>query len=104
MPRVQFKLWRVLHAHRGAELLEGIRNQDNDRSKRAMVRFREAREKGAIAFVQCLGVSNEEKMGHATVMVTGRRPAALMHLVHKDGMELPHPQPSTPLRCGKIPL
>ena len=27
-----------------------------------MVRFRGAREKGAMAFVECLGVSNEDKM------------------------------------------
>ena len=30
--------------------------------KRAMVRFREAREKGAMAFVECLRVSQEDTM------------------------------------------
>ena len=30
--------------------------------KKAMVRFRGAREKGAMAFVGCLGVSQEDKM------------------------------------------
>ena len=62
MPRVQSKLARVLHAYRGAKLLEDIRNEDNDRSKRVMVKFRGAREKGAIENLECLGVSNEDKM------------------------------------------
>ena len=30
--------------------------------KRAMARFRRAREKGAMAFVECLGVSQEDTM------------------------------------------
>ena len=61
-PRVQSKLSRVLHARRGAKLLEDIRNQDNYTMKRAMVQFRGAREKGAMAFVECLGVSREDTM------------------------------------------
>ena len=62
MPRVQSKLSRAPHAHRGAKLLEDLQKAGNNRSKTAMVRFRGAREKGAMALVECLGVSNEDKM------------------------------------------
>ena len=62
MPRVHSKLSSVLHAHRGANLFEDLRNEKDYRSKRAIVRFREARVKGTMAFLECLGISNEDKM------------------------------------------
>ena len=42
------------------KLLEELRNQDNDRSKRAMIMLRVEREKGTLAFVEYLGVSRED--------------------------------------------
>ena len=61
VPRVQSKLSRALHAHRGKKLLQDLQTQESAATKRAMVRFR-AREKGAMAFVQCLGFSQEDTM------------------------------------------
>ena len=57
VPRVQLKLSRALHAHRGKKLLQDIQTQESAAMKRAMVRFRGAREKGAMTFVECLGIS-----------------------------------------------
>ena len=85
MLRVQSNLLRVLQAHRGAKRLEDIRNQDNDKSKRAIVRFREAREKGAMAFVECLGVSNEDKMEGSPWRKTLDRGLALHDAVEPVG-------------------
>ena len=62
VPRVQSKLSRALHAHRGKKLLQGLQTQETTPIQRAMVRFRGAREKGAMAFVECLGVSQEDTM------------------------------------------
>ena len=62
VPRVQSKLSRALHAHRGEKLLQDFQTQESAATKRAMVRFRGAREKGAMAFVECLGVSQEDTM------------------------------------------
>ena len=62
VPRVQSKLWRALHAHRGKKLLQDLQTQESAATKRAMVRFRGAREKGAMAFVECLGFSQEDTM------------------------------------------
>ena len=62
VPRVQSKLSRALHAHRGKKLLQDRRTQESVAKKRAMVRFRGAREKGAMAFVECLGFSQEDTM------------------------------------------
>ena len=62
VPRVQSKLSRALHAHRGKKLLQDIQTQESAAMKRAMVRFRGAREKGAMAFVECLGFSQEDMM------------------------------------------
>ena len=59
VPRVQSKLSRALHAHRGKKLLQDLQTQA---TKRAMLRFRGAREKGAMAFVECLGFSQEDTM------------------------------------------
>ena len=62
VPRVQSKLSRALHAHRGKKLLQDLQTQESAATKRAMVRFRRAREKGAMAFVECLGFSQEDTM------------------------------------------
>ena len=62
VPRVQSKLSRALHAHRGKKLLQDLQTQESAAMKSAMVRFRGAREKGAMAFVECLGVSQEDTM------------------------------------------
>ena len=62
VPRVQSKLSRALHAHRGKKLLQDLQTQESAATKRAMVRFRGAREKGAMAFVECLGFSQEGTM------------------------------------------
>ena len=59
--RVQSKFSRALHAHRG-KLLQDLQTQESAATKRAMVRFRGAREKGAMAFVECLGFSQEDTM------------------------------------------
>ena len=62
VPRVQSKLSRALHAHRGKKLLQDLKTQESAATKRAMLRFRGAREKGAMAFVECLGFSQEDTM------------------------------------------
>ena len=62
VPRVQSKLSRALHAHRGKKLLQDLQTQESTAMKRAMARFRGAREKGAMAFVECLGVWQEDTM------------------------------------------
>ena len=51
IPRVQSKLSCALHAHRRKKLLQDLQIQESAAMKRAMVRFRGAREKGAMAFV-----------------------------------------------------
>ena len=53
--RVQSKLSNALHAHRGKKLLQDLQTKESAAMKRAMVRFRGAREKGAMTFVECLG-------------------------------------------------
>ena len=62
VPRVRSKLSRALHAHRGKKPLQDLQTQESAVTKRAMVRFRGAREKGAMAFVECLGFSQEDTM------------------------------------------
>ena len=62
VPRVQSKLSRALHVHRGKKLLRNLQTQESTTTKRAMVRFRGAREKSAMSFVECLGVSQEDTM------------------------------------------
>ena len=62
VPRVQSKLSRALHAHRGKKLLQDLQTQESAATKRAMVRFRGAQEKGAMAVVECLGFSQEDTM------------------------------------------
>ena len=61
VPRVQSKLSRAL-AHRGKKLLQDLQTQESAATKRAMVRFRGAREMGAMAFVECLGFSQQDTM------------------------------------------
>ena len=56
---------QALHVHRGKKLLQDLQNVQNLESatiKRAMVRFRGAREKGAMTSVECLRVSQEDTM------------------------------------------
>ena len=62
VPRVQSKLSRALHAHRGKKLLQDLQNLENTALKRAIVRFRGAREKGAMAFLECQGISQKDTM------------------------------------------
>ena len=62
VPRVQSKLSRALHAHRRNKLLQDLQTQESAAMKRAVVRFRGAREKGAMTFVECLGFSQEDAM------------------------------------------
>ena len=62
VPRVQSKLCRALHAHRGKKLLQDLQTLKSVAMKRAMVRFKGAREKGAMTFVECLGISQEDRM------------------------------------------
>ena len=56
---VQSKLSLVLHGHRGKNLLQDLLTLESTTMKRAMVIFKEAREKGAMAFVEYVGVSKE---------------------------------------------
>ena len=62
VPRVQSKLSRAPHVHRGKNLLQDLQTLESAAMKRAMVIFRGAREKGAMAFVEFLGVSQEDMM------------------------------------------
>ena len=62
VPRVQSKLSRTLHAHHGKKLLQDLQTQESAAMKRAMVRFRGAREEGAMVFVECLGFSQQDTM------------------------------------------
>ena len=62
VPRVQSKLSHAFRVHRVKKLLQGRQNLESTVMKRAMVRFRGAREKRAMAFVECLGVSQEDTM------------------------------------------
>ena len=62
VPRVQSKLPRAFHAHRVKKLLQDLQTQESAVMKRALVRFRGAREKVVMAFVECLGLSQEDTM------------------------------------------
>ena len=62
VPRVQSKLSYALHVHRGKKLLQDLQTLDNTTIKKAMVRFRGMREKGSMAFVECLEFLQEDKM------------------------------------------
>ena len=109
VPRVQSKLSRALRAHRGKKLLQDLQTQESAAMKRAMVRFRGAREKGAMAFVECLGFLQEDTMeGPLWREVTWQwLPAKIhpppRHILHKDGMENSHSQSGVPPGAGSIP-
>ena len=125
--RVQSKLSRALHAHRGKKLLQDLQTQESAATKRPMVRFRGAREKGAMAFVECLGFSQEdttegplwgETLGRSLGshdadgtcwwdvswqwLPAGNHPPP-RHILLKDRMELSHPQSGAPPGTGSIP-
>ena len=57
VPRVQSILSSALHAHRWKTFLLSLLNVVSTTIKRAIVKFRGAREKGAMEFLECLGVS-----------------------------------------------
>ena len=61
VPRVQSKLSRALHAHRGKKTLQDLQTPKSAAMKRAMVRFKGAQE-DVMAFVECLGFSQEDTM------------------------------------------
>ena len=61
VPRVQSKL-RAPSTHTVGRSSCKISKPKNTATKRAMVRFRGAREKGAMAFVELLGFSQEDTM------------------------------------------
>ena len=60
--RVQSKPSRALHANCGKKLLQDLQTLESAAVKRSMVRSRGAREKGAMVFVECLVVSQEDTM------------------------------------------
>ena len=60
VPRVQSKLTRTLHAHRGKKLLQDLQILESTAMKRAMARSRGRREKDAMAFVKYLEISQED--------------------------------------------
>ena len=62
VPRVQSIPLRALHAHRGKKFLQSLLNVVSTTIKRAMVKFRGAREKGAMGVLECLGVSQQDTM------------------------------------------
>ena len=62
-PDERNELSHALHAHREKRLLCDLQNLEHAAMKRAMVRFREAREKDAMALVKCLGISQKDTMG-----------------------------------------
>ena len=62
VPRGQLHLSRALHAHRGKKILQDLHNLESTATKKAMVRFRGAREKGTMIFVEWLGFSEEATM------------------------------------------
>ena len=126
VPRVQSKLSRARHAHHGEKLLQDLETQERTPVKRDMVRFRGTWEKGTMAFVECLKVSQEDTMGgplwretsgrslgshDAAELVGGmawqRLPARNhpppRHILNKDGMELSHSQSGAPSGTDSIP-
>ena len=60
MPRVQSKLSRALHVHRGKKLLHDVQNLESTAMKIAMVWFRGDWGKSAMTFVECLVVGQED--------------------------------------------
>ena len=123
VPRVQSILSRALHAHRGKTFLQSLLNVVSTTIKRAMVKFRGAREKGAIGVLECLGVSQQDTMegylwrmrlgrslgSHDAarhvggIWLPGRNQPSLRDILPKDGMKLFHPQLRAPPGTGSIP-
>ena len=126
VPHVQSELSRALHAHRGKKLLQDLQTQESAATKRAMVRFRGARKKGAMAFVQCLGFSQEDTMegplwretlgrslgSHDATELVGemchgngyQQETTRLHVISCSKlMELSHPQSRAPPGTGSIP-
>ena len=117
VPRIRSKLSRVFHAHRGKKLLQGLETLESVAMKRAMVRFRGVREKGAMAFVEILWVSQEDTMegplwretlgrslgSHDLAELVGRNHPPLHHILHKHRIELSHSQSGAPPGTGSIP-
>lgn len=66
---------RVLH--RGTKHLEDLRNQDNDRSKRAMVRFREGGEEGNHSTCGMLGGSKRGQIERLSVERNSRQESGM---------------------------
>ena len=62
VPRVQSILSSALYAHRGKKFLQSLLNVVSTTIKRAMVKFRGAREKDAMGVLECLGVSQQDTM------------------------------------------
>ena len=63
VPRVQSKLSRALHAHRGKKHPQDLQHLKSTAMTRVMVRFRGAREKGAMVYVRCLGSRKKTRDG-----------------------------------------
>ena len=62
LPRVQSKLSRALHAHRGKKVLQGFQTQESAAMKRAMVRFRREAGEGRHDICRMPGVLSEDTM------------------------------------------
>ena len=62
MARVQSKLSRTLHTHRGKKFLQDLQTLDSTTMRRAMVRLRVVQEKRAMTCAKGLGVSHENSM------------------------------------------
>ena len=61
-PRVHSKLSHALYAHRRKNLPQDLQTLENTITKRAMVRFREARGKGTMTFVERLEFAHDDTM------------------------------------------
>ena len=64
VPGVQSKICQITHRKKATDLLHQLRTeaQDHPSAKRAFVRFLGARNKGAVAFVECQGRSHFDTM------------------------------------------
>ena len=68
VPRVQSNPTRALHACRGMKLLEHHRNQKIKIMQESNDRFRRARKKGAMAFLECMVISQRRYDGGLPVV------------------------------------
>ena len=85
VPRVQSELSRAFHTNRGEKLLQDLQNLENTAMMRGMVRFRAALDKGAMTFVECLGVSQEDTMEGPLWRETLGRSLGLHHAAERVG-------------------